>query len=160
MTVRSGLLALLLAALALPGRGADPQSLLAVYAEQARRADPAFAGFSAARGQAFYLAKHTVADGSQLSCASCHHEDPRKETYAHHDPIPCRACHVMYDKWPSGIPRMRRQILALAPAANPGRFASDVMVEKWFEVNCGYLLARDCTPVEKGDLIAWLMTVR
>jgi hypothetical protein len=160
MTMRSGLLALLLAALAPTAFAADPQSLLAVYAEQAQRADPAFAGFSAARGQAFYLAKHKVADGSELSCASCHHEDPRKETYAHHDQIPCRACHVMYDKWPSGIPRMRRQILAFAPSANEGRFSSDVMVEKWFEVNCRYLLGRDCTPVEKGDLIAWLLTVR
>ena len=160
MNLASGRMILLLAVLALPSYAADPDSLLAAYAEQARRADPAFAGFSAARGQAFYLAPHKVDDGSELSCASCHHADPRKESFAHHDPIPCRACHVMFDRWPNGIPRMRRQILAFAPAENPERFSSDVMVERWFEINCRYLLKRDCTPVEKGDLITWLMTVR
>jgi len=30
-------------------------------------------------------------------------------------------------------------------------------VEKWFRFNCTYLLGRDCTPQEKGDLISWLL---
>jgi Domain of unknown function (DUF1924) len=34
------------------------------------------------------------------------------------------------------------------------------MVEYWFDFNCKLLLKRACTPVEKGDLITWLMTVK
>ena len=139
------------------GWAADPNDLLAAYAEQARDADPAFSGFSAERGRTFYFARHPVADGSQLSCASCHHDDPRKETFAHHDKIPCQACHGGFDRWPNGAPRMHRQILAFAPAENPERFTDEEKVEKWFGFNCTYLLGRDCTPQEKGDLITWLL---
>jgi len=150
-------LALLWAAL---GLAASPEYLLSVYAEQARMTDAAFAGFSAERGKAFYFTARRVDDGSQLSCASCHHDDPRKETFAHHDKIPCRACHVIFDRRPDGIPKMHRQILAFAPSENPERFTSEWKVEKWFAFNCGYLLGRDCTAQEKGDLITWLLTIK
>jgi hypothetical protein len=52
---------------------------------------------------------------------------------------------------------MHRQILAFAPSGNPERFTDGQKVEKWFEFNCTYLLGRDCTPQEKGDLITWLL---
>ena len=61
-----------------PGLGASPDELLSAYAAQAGQADPGFAGFSADRGKAFYFSGHRVEDGSELSCASCHHEDPRR----------------------------------------------------------------------------------
>ena len=140
------------------GWAAGPNDLLAAYAEQAREADGTFSSFSAERGRAFYFALHRVEDGTQLSCASCHHDDPRKETFAHQDKIPCRACHVIFDRWPNGVPRMHRQILAFAPSENPERLTDEWKVEKWFEFNCRYLLGRDCTPQEKGDLITWLVT--
>ena len=40
---------------------ADParDAILATLAEEAKKADPAFGGFSAERGQAFFAAKHT-----------------------------------------------------------------------------------------------------
>lgn len=139
------------------GFAADPNDLLATYAEQAREIDPAFNGFSAERGRAFYFAKHRIEDGSLLSCASCHHDDPRKETFAHQDDIPCQACHGGFNRWPNGVPRMHRQILAFAPSENPERFTDQRKVEKWFGFNCNYLLGRDCTPQEKGDLITWLL---
>jgi hypothetical protein len=151
---------LLCAVLASHCLAGDPGALLSAYAELAKQSDPAFSGFSAARGQAFYFAKHKVEDGSELSCASCHHEDPRRETHAHSDRIPCRACHVIFDRWPDGTPKMKRQILAFAPSENPERFTNDWKVERWFEWNCRFLLGRDCTPVEKGDLITWLITVK
>ena len=139
------------------GWAAGPHDLLATYAAQAREAEPGFSGFSAERGRAFYFAQHRVDDGSQLSCASCHHDDPRKETFAHDDEIPCRACHGGFNRWPNGVLRMSRQILAFAPSENPERFTSEAKVEKWFGFNCTYLLDRDCTPQEKGDLITWLL---
>ena len=136
---------------------ADPNDLLTFYAEQARAAESGFSGFSAERGRDFYFAQHPVEDGSELSCASCHHDDPRKGTFAHQDEIPCKACHGGFDRWPNGVPRMHRQILAFAPSENPERFTDEVKVEKWFEFNCTYLLGRGCTPTEKGDLITWLL---
>ena len=139
------------------GWAADANELLAAYAEQAREVDPGFSGFSAERGRDFYFAKHRVAGGSQLSCASCHHDDPRKGTFAHQDDIPCQACHGGFDRWPNGVPRMHRQILAFAPSENPARFTDKQKVEKWFGFNCRYLLGRDCMPQEKGDLITWLL---
>jgi hypothetical protein len=142
------------------GWAAGPNDLLAAYAEQAREAEPGFSGFSAERGRAFYFAQHLVEDGSQLSCASCHHDDPRKETFAHRDEIPCQACHGGFARWPNGVPRMHRQILAFTPSGNSERFTSERKVEKWFGFNCTYLLGRDCTPQEKGDLITWLLEYR
>jgi hypothetical protein len=97
----------------------------------------------------------------ELSCASCHHEDPRREQFAHHDKIPCRACHGMPDTGSfEDIPKIRRQFLPLAPSANSRRFTDEWFVEKWFRKNCGLLLKRDCTPVEKGDVIVWLLTLQ
>jgi hypothetical protein len=102
-----------------------------------------------------------VEDGSELSCASCHHEDPRREQFAHHDKIPCRACHGMPDTGSfEDIPKIRRQFLPLAPSANSRRFTDEWFVEKWFRKNCGLLLKRDCTPVEKGDVITWLVSFK
>jgi hypothetical protein len=33
-------------------------------------------------------------------------------------------------------------------------------VEKWFKRNCSDVLGRACSAQEKGDLLAWLATVR
>ena len=55
---------------------------------------------------------------------------------------------------------MHRQILAFAPSENPERFTDMAKSDKWFGFNCNYLIGRDCTPQEKGDLITWLLQVR
>ena len=33
-------------------------------------------------------------------------------------------------------------------------------VDKWFRRNCGDVLNRECTPREKADVVAWLLTIR
>jgi hypothetical protein len=137
----------------------EPEDFLAAYAEQAKQADPAFAGFSAESGRAFYFRTHKIDDGSELSCASCHHADPRKGTVAHKDQIPCRACHITLHKGSDGRSAVKREIPPLAPSAHPDRFTNEWKVEAWFGWNCKLLLKRECTPVEKGDLITWLMTI-
>ena len=136
----------------------EPEDFLAVYAAMARQADPGFSGFSAERGRAFYFRTHKMDDGSELSCASCHHDDPRQATAAHIDQIPCRACHVALHKGETGRSAIKRKIAPLAPSANPDRFTNEWQVEFWFEFNCELLLKRECTPREKGDFITWLMT--
>lgn len=137
----------------------EPEDFLAAYAAQAKQADPGFKGFSAERGRAFYLRTHKIDDGDELSCSSCHHADPRKATVAHQDQIPCRACHTTLYTPSSGRPAIKHEIRPFAPSAHPDRFTDEWVVEAWFGWNCKLLLKRECTPVEKGDLITWLMTI-
>ena len=110
-----------------------PADFEAAFAAEARSADPAFAGFSAARGKEFFGATH----GGDWSCASCHTSDPG-----------ALGEHAVTGK----------RIEPLAPAANPERFRNPASVAKWFKRNCNDVLKRACTAQEKGDVLAWLMT--
>ena len=101
---------------------------------EARRSTPAFGGFSAQRGQQFFSARH----GGEWSCGTCHTSDPRG---------------------PGRHAKTGKSIAPLAPAANPERFTSPTTVEKWFRRNCHDVLGRACTPVEKGDVLAWLLSL-
>jgi hypothetical protein len=88
-----------------------------------------------ARGQQLFNARH----GREWSCASCH------------GAVPAQAGrHAATGK----------AIEALAPAANPARFSDAAKVEKWFRRNCNDVLGRECTPAEKADVLAWLLTVK
>jgi cytochrome c peroxidase len=147
-------------AIAWAAHGAGPQAFLEQYAQQAKAADPSFSGFSAERGQAFYLQKHDVEEMGSVSCASCHQPDPRKTSEAHRDQIPCRACHVVFSRQPEGHRPTRRELRALAPSANPERFTNEWRTEYWFGYHCKLLLGRECTAREKGDLITWLLTIK
>lgn len=126
-------LALLLAVM--PALAASPADLQAGYAAQARSANPAFAGFSAERGRAFF----TEAHGREWSCATCHGAAPT---------VPGK--HATTGK----------TIAPLAPASNPDRLASPDKVEKWFRRNCMDVAGRECTAAEKGDVIAFLRTLK
>ncbi len=88
-----------------------------------------------ARGQQLF----TTTQGREWSCASCHAAVPSQA-----------GKHASTGK----------AIGALAPAFNPERFTDPVKVEKWFRRNCNDVMARECTPAEKADVLAWLMTVK
>ncbi len=142
------------------GSATEPEDFLAAYAEQAKQADGGFKGFSAERGRAFYFGKHKIDGAAELSCASCHHADPRKGTIAHQGQFPCRACHITLHGPSDKRSAPLREIPPLAPSANPDRFTREGNVEAWFGWNCKLLLKRECTAVEKGDLITWLLTIK
>jgi mono/diheme cytochrome c family protein len=89
----------------------------------------------AARGQAFFNARH----GKDWSCASCHGAVPSQA-----------GKHASTGK----------TITALAPAFNPARFSDPAKVEKWFRRNCNDVADRACTPGEKADVLAWLISLR
>lgn len=101
----------------------------------AREADAGFEGFSAQRGRLWFSTRH----GTDWSCSTCHTEDPLA-TGRH--------------------ARTGRSIAALAPAANPERLTDTAKIEKWFRRNCGDVLGRACTAVEKGDVIAYLTSLK
>jgi len=92
------------------------------------------AGFSAPRGERFFKSRH----GSDWSCATCHTENPL-----------ARGRHAKTGK----------AIAPLAPAANAERFTDPARVEKWFRRNCNDVLGRPCDAQEKGDVLAYLMSL-
>ncbi len=125
---------------ALAGATADvsaetPTDFLQTYAAEAKTADNRFAGFSAERGMKFFTTTH---DG-KWSCAFCHTQTPLQ---------------------PGQHARTGKIIDPLAPAANPERFTSASKVEKWFRRNCNDVLNRVCTPLEKGDVLTYLLFLK
>jgi hypothetical protein len=115
-------------------RAGQPADLQAAFAAEAQQSAPGFSGFSAARGATFFGATH----GGDWSCASCHGADPR----------------AAGERGVTG-----KRIEPLAPVANPERFTRPDKVEKWFKRNCNDVLRRACTAQEKGDVLAWLMSL-
>ncbi|MEY2890277.1 MAG: hypothetical protein RJA98_185 [Pseudomonadota bacterium] len=116
--------------------GATPLAQAATPAELlAGYTAQAGAPASPARGQAFFTTKH----GGEWSCASCHGAVPTQG-----------GKHASTGK----------AIGALAPAFNPERFTDPAKAEKWFRRNCKDVAARECSPAEKADVLAWLITLK
>ena len=88
-----------------------------------------------ARGQAFFTTRH----GREWSCASCHGAVPTQD-----------GKHASTGK----------SIRALAPPFNPERFTDPAKAEKWFRRNCNDVAGRECSPAEKADVLAWLLTLK
>lgn len=124
-----------LVAITAPAHAANPMELLRGYEASARAASPSYAGSSAERGSRLFR----TPQGGEWSCASCHGETPTG-TGRH--------------------ARTNKTIQPLAPATNPERFSDTAQVEKWFRRNCGDVLKRECTAQEKGDILAWLVTLK
>ena len=117
-----------------PAFAETPNEILASIQKEAA-GPPGFQGFSAARGESFFKAKH----GGEWNCASCHTENPA-----------ALGKHAKTGK----------VIDPLGPSANAERFTSPKKVDKWFKRNCNDVLSRICTPQEKGDMLAYLLTVK
>lgn len=103
--------------------------------QQETAGTPGFREFSAARGEVFFRTKHA----NDWSCSSCHTENPAA---------------------PGKHAKTGKAIDPLAPSANAERFTSPKKVAKWFKRNCNDVLDRVCTPQEKGDVLAYLLTVK
>ncbi|MDP2326027.1 MAG: DUF1924 domain-containing protein [Gammaproteobacteria bacterium] len=108
---------------------ADPLPAIQVSAQ----AEGRFTGFSAERGAVFFRTR-----GSDWSCTTCHMPDPRQ---------PGR--HTVTGK----------AIQPMAPAVNPQRLTDEAKVEKWFKRNCRDTMDRECTSLEKGDVITYLRSL-
>ena len=137
-----------------------PEQILGGYGARAHAEDPAFTGFSPERGAAFYREPHVIKGAGVWSCSSCHLKDPRYSVRAHRTDIPCRACHVIND-WEHPDPKhaKKRVIDPFAPSANPTRLSDPQRVENFLKLNCLLLMQRECTTKEKGDVIAYLLTI-
>ena len=120
------------AALPIAAHAETPQDLLQSWRAEARAQSPQFAGFSAERGRSLYFTQP-----ADWSCSTCHTNDPRGAGH-----------HAVTSK----------SIKPLSPLANPARFSDVAKVQKWFKRNCQDVLKRECTVVEKGDLLAFLLS--
>ena len=112
-------------------RAATPAEMLAGFVKSAG------APASPERGQRFF----TTNFGRDLgwSCSSCHGDVPTKK----------------------GRDEMtEKPIEPLAPAANPMRFTDRVTVERGFRLNCKDVVGRECTALEKADVLSWLLTLK
>ena len=127
------------AMLALPGLAtagdARRDTILAEYAALARKADAAFAGFSAERGEALFRTPWAGGDARTPACTACHTGDPTK---------------------PGRNAKTGRPIDPVAVSANPRRFTDMAEVEKQFGRDCKSVLGRPCTPQEKGDYVTFM----
>ena len=84
------------------------------------------------RGQLLFTTKH----GKDWSCATCHSATPTVD-----------GKHATTGKL----------IGPLAPAFNAERFTDIAKSDKWFRRNCNDVMGRECTAVEKADVLSWLM---
>ncbi len=129
--LRASTLALLAIACSLPARAADTSP-----AQQLDRfAALAGAPGQAERGRMFFASRQ----GGDLACASCHGNPP-----------------VAAGKHAS----TGKTIEPLAPAANAKVFTDTARVDKWLRRNCNDVLKRECTPAEKADVLAFLISVK
>jgi hypothetical protein len=114
------------------------QKLADKYSVIAKNINPASTGLSSDDGKAFFNRELTI-KGKPVACASCHTANPADN-----------GKHVVTGK----------PIRPLAPSVNEKRFASIDKVEKNFTKHCNDIIGRDCTAQEKGNFIAYLITVK
>jgi hypothetical protein len=129
------LCAVLISIATLAAANAARDAILTNLNAQAKAADAAFTGFSAPRGAAFYAATHPGGKPDTPSCTTCHSPAP-------HQP---------------GKTRAGKDIAPMAVSKTLDRYTDPAKVEKWFQRNCQNVLGRDCTAVEKGDFLTFMI---
>jgi hypothetical protein len=92
--------------------------------------------FSAASGSAFWKQAHPRPGAEQpRRCASCHTEDVRQ---------------------PGKHVETGRLLEPLAPSVVHKRLTNPAKIRKWLKRNCQWVLGRECTAQEKGDVLTFL----
>jgi len=107
--------------------------------------DKIIAGFAAAAGQPLnaqrgadlFLGQHTGGKPATPSCTTCHTNNPAN----------------------AGRTRAGKAIAPMAVSRTPDRFTDPAKVAKWIKRNCTTVLGRQCTAVEKGDILTWLSSL-
>jgi len=122
------------------------KQLISIYAEKVKAAAANVKGkplpveaFSAENGRQIFLMSRNWEGDAMPACATCHTDDPKQDGQ-----------HAV----------TKKPIKPLAPVANPERFTDAQTVEKNFSKHCRELYSRDCTPMEKGHFLTYLMSVK
>jgi hypothetical protein len=94
--------------------------------------------FSVERGEKIFRTERVNAKGDKISCMTCHTDNPKKQ----------------------GLTRANKVIEPIAVVANAERFTDKAKIEKWFKRNCNDVFDRQCTTLEKGDFMKYMMSVK
>ena len=81
-------------------------------------------------------------------------------TRQHANDWSCSTCHLNPPNRVGKHDVTGKRIEPLAPAANPSRFTDSQEVDKWFKRNCKDVLNRECSAIEKADVLAYLKGVK
>lgn len=130
------LLAMLALGFSSTGIAGPREDQLDKYANAAKAANPAFSGFSATRGKTLHTQAFAGGKADTPACTSCHGNDTRAA-----------------GRNPAG-----KVIDPMALSAAPARYTDPAKVEKWFKRNCNEVLGRECTPLEKGDWLSFMIS--
>ncbi len=117
-------------------QAASPQDLLKTYEAQAKAAGIWPGSFSAERGKELFYKKFGTGKPETPSCTACHTDSPHK----------------------TGRTRAGKPIKPMALSKTPDRYSDPEKVEKWFRRNCRSVIGRECTPLEKGDFITFMIS--
>jgi len=122
---------------------ATAQKIADKYAAIAKTVDPSYAGLSVEDGKAFFNREVIQFKGDKknpgkaIACASCHTANPADS-----------GRHIVTHK----------PIRPLSPAVNPKRFNDIENVENKFTKHCKEVVGSDCSPQEKANYVAYVMT--
>ena len=86
-------------------------------------------------GQRLWLDTFIAKDGLERSCTTCHGDNLKQA-----------GRHI----------RTKKLIKPMAPSVNPDRLTKTRDIKKWFKRNCKWTLGRECTAVEKADLLSFI----
>jgi hypothetical protein len=130
------LCAVVLSSTTLVAANAARDAILTNLYTQAKATDAGFTGFSAPRGATFYAATHSGGKPDTPSCTTCHSTSPHQ----------------------AGKTRAGKDIAPMAVSKTPDRYTDADKVEKWFQRNCQSVLGRECTAIEKGDFLTFMIS--
>ena len=122
----------------LPAFDLNPQmqTYMQSLKQEAKKNDPNFQGFDAARGEKIFTSTHIGKRGKPISCVTCHTKDlSQKGENVHTGKV----------------------IEPLSPTANPERFTRVKEVKKWLRRNFRDVYNRVGTVREKGDVITYII---
>ncbi len=92
--------------------------------------------FSPLRGKTLFESRPGGGKVKTPSCTSCHGSTPATV----------------------GKTRAGKTIKPMAVSRTPARFADPKKVAKWFRRNCKSVLGRECTALEKGDFLTYMIS--
>ncbi|MGJ0289650.1 DUF1924 domain-containing protein [Aliarcobacter cryaerophilus] len=131
--MKAFLIATLLATLSF---SATVDDFLESLKQEVLKIDSSFKGFDYKRGEDIFLSKHVGKKGELISCASCHGTN----------------LYQANQNYFTG-----KTIDVLSPKVNPKRFTDKTEIEKWLKRNFNDVYNREGTPLEKGDVITYII---
>ncbi len=105
--------------------------------QEVLKTEPNFKTLDAKKGEEIFKSKHIGKKGKEISCESCHTTNLANSG----------------ENIFTGKP-----IEPLSPKANPKRLTDISEIEKWLKRNFNDVYNKEGTPMEKGDVITYIMS--